>query len=132
MRVVRGAGIPFEPASHEDQTDPGVVKKVLATKHDLLAGQVQMLNWSLLKVGKSFARHYHEDMQEIFVILNGEVSAIVEDGSDRVSVNLCGGDAILIDPREIHRMENTGTEDVQYLVFGISSQEGGKTIVVDG
>lgn len=133
MKVIRGSEIEYEPASHEDPSDPGVLKKVLANKTDLLAGQVPMLNWSLLKTGKSFQRHYHEDMQEVFVILNGEVTMTVETskGAEPVEASLRGGDATLIDPGEIHRMENSSDEDVCYVVFGISQDQNGRTVVVE-
>lgn len=131
MKVIRGAELTFQPASHEDATDPGVLKKVLAAKRDLLQGQVQMLNWSLLRAGKSFRRHYHEDMQEVFVILRGRVSVTVEKDSQQDTLELGESDVILIDPLEIHSMHNRGDQDVVYLVFGISTQQGGQTIVVD-
>ena len=126
MKVIRGSELEFVPASHEDPKNPGVLKRVLATKTDLLKGEVHMVNWSMLPVGKSFQSHYHEDMQEVFVILNGRVEMKVESES----VDLEGGDAILISPREIHEMKNACDENVQYVVFGISTGEGGKTVVV--
>ena len=127
MHVVRGSQIGFEPASHEDPNDPGVLKRVLATKDHLLNGQVMMVNWSSLPVGKSFQAHYDEDMQEIFIILNGKVVMVVSE----YFVELNRGDAILIDPREVHRMENVCDETVEYIVFGISTEADGKTIVVE-
>ena len=125
MDIIRGDEIPFTPASHEDPDEPGVLKRVLATKFDLIVGHVQMVNWSRLPAGKSFRSHYHEDMQEVFVIINGTASMDV-DGTPQ---ELSGGDAILIDPREVHAMTNTCDEDVNYLVFGISTGAGGKTVV---
>ena len=127
MQIIRGSQIEFVPASHEDPKNPGVLKRVLASKKDLLRGQVQMVNWSRLPVGSSFQPHYHEDMQEVFVMLNGRVSMAVNDETHE----LVGGDAILIEPREIHEMKNLCESDVEYVVFGISTEEGGKTVVVD-
>ena len=127
MKVIRGSEIEFEPASHEDPQNPGVLKRVLARKNELLKGQVQMVNWSRLPQGSSFQSHFHEDMQEVFVILGGPVEMIV---NDQV-VQLAEGDAILIQPREIHRMKNLSEGPVDYLVFGISTEEGGKTVVVE-
>ena len=126
MQIIRGSQIEFVPASHEDPQNPGVLKRVLASKKDLLRGQVQMVNWSRLPVGSSFQPHYHEDMQEVFVMLNGRVSMSVNDETHE----LAGGDAILIEPREIHEMKNLCESDVEYVVFGISTEEGGKTVVV--
>ena len=127
MKIVRGSQIEFEPASHENPRDPGVLKRVLATKDQLVQGQVMMVNWSLLPIGKSFQAHYHEDMQEVFIILNGRVMMTVSGDADELSQ----GDAILIDPREIHEMKNICDESVEYIVFGISTEAGGKTVVIE-
>ena len=126
MQIIRGSERPFVPASHEDPARPGVWKRVLATHDDLLAGRVQMLNWARLPQGSSFQAHYHEDMQEIFVIINGQVTVRVDDKESL----LCGGDAILIQPREVHTMCNACDEDVHYIVLGITTGQQGKTIVV--
>lgn len=127
MHLVRGSQIEFVPASHEDPKDPGVLKRVLATHSNLIHGQVMMVNWALLPVGKSFAAHYHEDMQEVFIVLNGTVTMTV----NQTDHELAKGDAIVIDPREVHKMANTCDVDVEYIVFGVSSGEGGKTINVE-
>ena len=116
----------FVPASHENPLDPGVWKKVLFPKADLQAGVVQMVNWARLGSGKQFAAHYHEDMQEIFIILQGEAHLKV--GTQTVILRC--GDAVRIDPHEVHAMSNPGAEDVEYVVVGISSGVGGRTVVV--
>lgn len=127
MRIIKSASRSFVPASHENPLSPGVLKKVLVEKADLLTGSLQMVNWASLGVGKHFARHYHEDMQEIFVIVQGEAHITV--GEDDATLHR--GDTVVIDPREIHEMQNTGAEAVEYLAIGITSQAGGKTVVVD-
>ena len=127
MRVVRGSQTEFVPASHEDPKNPGVLKRVLATKNELQHGQVQMVNWSRLPKGSSFQPHYHEDMQEVFVMLGGPVSMRVGEEA----IQLMAGDAILIDPKEVHEMTNLSESDVEYVVFGISSEQGGKTVIID-
>lgn len=126
MHLIRGDEIEYVPASHEDPNDPGVLKKVLATKQQLIGGRVQMLNWSRLPVGKSFQPHYHEDMQEVFVLLNGRVRMTVSESEHELGK----GDAILVAPREIHEMTNICDQAVEYIVFGISTEEGGKTVNV--
>ncbi len=126
MKVVRGNQLDFVAASHEDPQNPGVLKRVLATRDDFPAGRIQMLNWARLPKGSSFAAHYHEDMQETFVILSGQVEMIVEG----TSVELTAGDAILIDHHEVHQMHNRSDHDVDYIVYGIATEQGGKTIVV--
>ena len=127
MQIVRGDEIEYTPASHEDPADPGVFKRVLATKFDLLVGLVQMVNWARLPAGKSFRKHFHGDMQEVFIIVDGDVSCWV----DGETCDLKRGDAILIDPQEVQQMTNTGSQDAFYVVFGISSKDGGKTVLCD-
>jgi mannose-6-phosphate isomerase-like protein (cupin superfamily) len=127
MRVIRGAEIEFIPASHEDPLNPGVSKKVLVNKDDLQVGRVQVINWAKLPKGKSFQAHYHEEMTEVFVIFSGK--AMIE--VDQRKEDLSKGDAVIIEPREIHIMENVSKEeDVEYMVVSIVNKEGGKTIVV--
>jgi mannose-6-phosphate isomerase-like protein (cupin superfamily) len=127
MRIIQSASRSFVPAGHENPLAPGVLKKVMLEKADLQPGRVQMVNWARLDAGKAFARHYHEDMQEIFVIVQGE--AEITAGAQ--TATLRRGDAVVIDPREIHQMRNAGGEPVEYLAIGITSKAGGKTVVVD-
>lgn len=126
MQIVFGKDLPLEPASHEDPTDPGVMKRVIAAKTDLLRGHIQMVNWAELPIGKAFATHYHEDMEEVFIIATG--TAEMTAGGD--TVTLGPGDTAIIAPNETHTMRNVGDELVQYVVFGISTEKGGKTVVV--
>jgi quercetin dioxygenase-like cupin family protein len=126
MKFIPSNASDFVPASHEDPKNPGVLKRVIATAADLHAGQVPMLNWSQLAAGNSFRPHYHEDMQEVFVLLSGQVTMQV--GNAAVTMN--PGDTVIIEPTEIHQMTNASDELAEYLVFGIASGKGGKTVVV--
>lgn len=128
MRFIPFDASPFVPAGHENPLAPGVLKKVLAAKADLQPGCIQMINWARMGSGKQFARHYHEDMQEIFVILSGEAEITV--GSETATMRR--GDTVVIDAREVHQMRTLGAEDVDYLAIGITSEAGGKTVVVEG
>ena len=67
-------------------------------------------------------------MQEVFVLVQGTAELTV--GGE--AVTLQRGDAILIDPRDIHEMLNSGPDDVECVAVGISRGTGGKTVVVDG
>ena len=126
MRIIKSAGRSFVPAGHENPLSPGVLKKVLLEKADLQPGRIQMVNWASLHAGKEFARHYHEDMQEIFILVQGEAESTV--GTE--TATLGRGDAVVIDPREVHQMRNAGTETAEYLAIGITSETGGKTVVL--
>ncbi len=127
MRIITSASRSFVPAGHENPLSPGVLKKVLLEKVDFQAGRIQMVNWARLGAGKRFARHYHEDMQEIFIMVEGtaEITVAAE------TATLHRGDTVVIDPREIHEMRNEGSEVVEYLAIGITSESSGRTIIVE-
>ncbi len=127
MHFVAADDSEFVPASHENPSAPGVLKRVIAGDAMFQFGQVRMLNWARLPVGASFRPHYHEDMQEAFVLVKGHVRMR---GGDQF-VMMQPGDTVLVPPGEIHQMRNEGSEVAEYLVFGISSGENGRTIVVD-
>ena len=126
MQIIRATDFPYVPAGHEDPQNPGVWKKVLLQKADLQTGHVQMINWARLPVGNSFAPHYHEDMQEVFIIVQGVATLMV----GAASVTLARGDAIRIEPHEVHTMWNHGADDVEYVALGISQGAGGRTVIV--
>lgn len=126
MNFIPSTASGFVPASHEDPKNPGVLKRVIATQREFQAGQVQMLNWAQLPVGSSFQPHYHEDMQEVFVLLNGNVT--MKCGEQIVTMLV--GDTVIVNPAEIHQMQNVGDAVAEYIVFGISAQKGGRTVVV--
>lgn len=126
MKIIRGQELEFIAASHEDPNDPGVWKKVLVKRDDLINGRIQMINWARMEVGKSFARHYHEDMEEVFIILSGEVK--IDVGGE--VAELKGGDAVLIPVKTKHEMSNTGPDIVEYIALGVSATGKGATVNV--
>ncbi len=127
MRQILFGDQEFVAAGHEDPTNPGVWKKVLFRKDDLQPGRIQMVNWARLPSGNTFAAHYHEDMQEIFIVLSGVTRIRVGDQD----AELRPGDAILIEPREVHQMWNDGEEVVDYLAIGIAGGPDGDTVLVE-
>ncbi len=127
MRIIRSTDRSFVPAGHENPLSPGVLKKVLLEKADLQQGRIQMINWASLGPGKQFALHYHEDMQEVFILVQGEADITVGTTAD----TLRRGDAVVIDPREVHQMRNATAEPAEYLAIGITSEAGGKTVIVE-
>ncbi len=126
MKVKRFKKLQFTPASHEDPNNPGVWKKILLGKEELAKGRLQMINWAKLPFGKSFRAHYHEDMEEIFIIVAG----MAEISIDKEKNVLERGDAVIIPGKKVHVMKNIGNDDVEYVVVGITNEENGKTIVV--
>lgn len=126
MKFVKFEDIHYQAASHEDPKNPGVLKKIMLTANELIAGQVQMLNWALLEPQKSFNLHYHQDMDEVFIITQGTAEMTVNNNT----VTMNPGDCILVEANEQHSMKNTTNTPVQYIVFGISRNQNGKTINV--
>lgn len=126
MKIIRSATLDYVPASHEDPKNPGSLKKVLFKRQDFEGRQTQMINWSVLPAGKSFSAHYHEDMEEVFIVLSGEPELVV----DGQSTKLTAGDAVLIPMRATHVMHNSSEREVEYIVIGITSDGAGKTVLV--
>lgn len=127
VSVVRGRDLHFLPASHEDPLDPGVLKKILFKRAGLPEGRVQMINWAVMPEGKSFRPHYHEDMDEIFILVTGKASVT----AGKHSILLEEGDAILIPGQTVHAMVNAGPGEVRYLVVGISRGANGRTVTAE-
>lgn len=126
MKVIHASELQFIPSSHEDQQNPHVLKKVLLEKADILPGRVQMVNWARLLPKKTFNPHYHEDMSEVFLIIEGEVTMDVSG----TSLELKRGDAIVVEPNEVHTMTNNSDQPLEYIVFGVSQEKGGKTVTL--
>jgi len=126
MKIFRLKDLEWIPASHESPQSPSVWKKVLLKKADLSEGRVQMVNWCRMEPEKAFRAHYHEDMEEIFIVLKGQAKILV-DGEE---AEMGGGEAVVIPPREVHEMKNAGGGELEYLAVGISQGRGGKTVVV--
>lgn len=124
MKLVRHQEVSYQPASHEDPRSPGVLKKVMATTGQLSQGKVQMINWARLEPAKSFEAHYHQDMEEVFIIVSGSPQMSI----DKHRLTLARGDMVLVQEGEIHQMTNPTDQVVEYVVVGISRQTGGQTI----
>lgn len=127
MKIIKLTDIRKVPASHENPDDPGVLKQVLAGRDDLFEGRVQMINWATLLPGKTFAPHFHEDMQELFIML-GQGAVARVNGQEIV---LQRGDTLVVDPGQTHEMANPTGMPIEYLVVGIAGDKKGKSINVN-
>lgn len=126
MKIIRLNELLKVSASHENPEDPGVLKQVLLRRDDLAPGRIQMINWSTLLPGKSFRSHYHEAMDEVFIILNGEVEITVGEEKEKLGK----GDAVVIPENSVHVMKNLTHEEVCYIAIGIASDRNGKTVMM--
>ena len=123
---ISAVDLPVVPASHEDPKNPGVLKKILIGRGVLPIGEIPMVNIAFLGIGKSFALHYHEDMDEVFIVLTGK--AIMKVGGREFMMG--EHDAVVVPAGSTHEMHNKTDQSVTYLVFGISQGKGGKTVCV--
>lgn len=127
MEIKYAKDLTFLPASHEDMSNPGVFKKVLLVKDEITKGRIQMINWALLPKDKSFRAHYHEDMDEIFILVSGKVMMRVDKEEEKMNK----GDFVLVPMNSIHKMTNISEADVEYIVIGVTRELGGKTVVTE-
>lgn len=126
MNIVRLNQLPFVPASHEPTPNPGALKKVLLTTNDLPAGRIRMINWAKIPPKKAFATHYHEDLTEVFIIIQGRARITI----NKETATLKRGDAVMVEQRAVHTMRNLTNQNLVYLAFGVSREGRGKTVVV--
>ena len=115
MKIIRLSEITKIPASHEDPVDPGVLKQILFRRDDLAPGRIQMINWATLLPGKSFRNHYHEAMDEVFIILDGEVEITI--GNEREILEK--GDTVIVPEASVHSMKNLTDKEVLFIAIGV-------------
>jgi len=126
MKIVRSTELKFVPASHEDPKSPGVFKKILLRGDDFVEGEIQTVNSALLPTGKAFTPHYHTDRQEVFIIIRGNAKITV----DAEEATLGEGDTVVIPVGSVHKMENIGTEDTEFIVIAVSKGTDDRTVIV--
>jgi mannose-1-phosphate guanylyltransferase/mannose-1-phosphate guanylyltransferase/mannose-6-phosphate isomerase len=103
-----------------------VFKKILLRGDDFIEGEIQTVNSALLPAGKAFTAHYHTDRQEVFIIIRGNAKITV----DAQEATLGEGDAVVIPVGSVHKMENIGTEDAEFIVIAVSKGTDGRTVIV--
>ena len=60
--------------------------------------------------------HHHEAIEETLFIISGDLEARWRDGTDTMVEHLGAGDIERVG-RSVHTFANTGTTDVQFVVF---------------
>ena len=58
------------------------------------------------------------------------MSGLVNMKCGEQTVTMQVGETVIVDPEEIHQMQNVGDVVAEYIVFGTSAQKGGRTVVV--
>lgn len=127
MKKISINKLKFIPASHEDPESPGALKKILYTFKDFSdGGRLQMINWACLPKDSKFIPHYHDDMDEVFIIISGKAKIKVGDREDILE----RGDAVFIPMKTVHQMQNLEENNLEYIVIGVSRGKSGQTHVI--
>jgi mannose-6-phosphate isomerase-like protein (cupin superfamily) len=126
MKVIRSTSLSFLPVSHEDPKNPGAFKKILLKSSDLSDGVIQVINWAKIPKGKALRSHYHESMEEIYIIVSGRIEMTI----DHQTEILQKGDTVVIPAGSVHVAKNISPVQTEYITIGIVKKQGGKTILV--
>lgn len=82
-------------------------------------------NWAyvdhyVVPPGASIGRHVHNGVEEVYLVMSGEGMVHVNDES----APLRKGDAVPIRVKDVHSFENTGSADLEFLVYGVALEKG--------
>jgi len=80
---------------------------------DFLSG-VLWFNDNLVQPDIAIEPHQHEDIEEVYYVLQGRGEMKIEDEEKSVSE----GDAIYLPPGKIHTLRNTGTYPLRFVCMG--------------
>jgi len=82
-------------------------------------------NWAfvdhlMVPSGASVGRHVHNGVEEIYFVISGEGVALVNEENAPIRK----GDAVPIRVKDVHSFENTGSADLEFLVYGVALEKG--------
>ncbi len=107
----------WEPATHEDPDDPGVLKKVIVQKEEVdKNSKLMMVNLCKVPVGKTHKAHSHKTMEEIFYFTKGGGEIRIEEEIEPVGP----GDRVIVPATHVHQIKNTGNEELEYIGLGVA------------
>lgn len=96
----------------ETRLHGGIVGRMASKKMSDLKAHMY-LGWQTLPAGAELPGHWH-DIEEIWVILDGEATWIDCDGSKR---RIKRGDFICVTPNGYHAVKNTGQNPLEYILI---------------
>ena len=82
-------------------------------------------NWTfvdhlLIPPGASVGRHFHSGVEEVYLVIKGRGTITVDDKT----AELITGDAVPIRAGETHSLENTSSEPLEFIIYGVALEKG--------
>jgi mannose-6-phosphate isomerase-like protein (cupin superfamily) len=82
-------------------------------------------NWAfvdhiMIPAGASVGRHLHNGVEEVYFVVSGEGVAKVNEETAPIRK----GDAVPIRTKDVHSFENSGSADLEFLVYGVAIEKG--------
>jgi mannose-6-phosphate isomerase-like protein (cupin superfamily) len=111
--------VAWKRSLHEFPQEPtrnGALKRVLI-RHEDVHSPLMFFNEVYVAPGERVDRHQHEDMEEVFYFLEGEGTMQLAEEMQTVSA----GDRVIVPMRVSHVVENTGTQEMRFVCFGVKA-----------
>jgi mannose-6-phosphate isomerase-like protein (cupin superfamily) len=105
--------------------DGSEIRELLAYRNSGI--RKQSLAEARLAPGQATTAHYHPQTEEIYFILSG--TAHMQIGDHRRTVR--SGDAIAIPPGEVHKITNTGHQQLRLLCACVPAYENDDTVLCE-
>jgi quercetin dioxygenase-like cupin family protein len=112
MRIVKKAA---KDIALEEAHGGSGARRLLIDKGQTASPNIEAMTHGYLDNGKVFDWHNHPGVEEIMYVLKG--SGKVEDREGLYTYSV--GDLFIFPPDTEHRIENTGTEQSEYVFFRI-------------
>ncbi|HEY0079183.1 MAG TPA: cupin domain-containing protein [Pyrinomonadaceae bacterium] len=112
MKIISLADLTEEGVSH----NPEIRKKVLLRRGEV--AHLTNLSQARLAPGQSVSPHTHADLYEIFNVLSGTGTTVIDGVEHRIETGSC----IVVEPGEAHTITNEGSTDLLLLYFAVEDK----------
>jgi len=109
MKIVNLNELEIQCVSH----NPNVKKRVLLKNGEL--GNITQFAQSIIPTGQFIEAHSHADIAEVFLVESGIGVIRINNLAFKLEPGFCA----VVEPGEMHSIENNGREDLVLTYFGI-------------